>query len=188
MRTHRTLFALYLLFFGEVFRIEGAGRIQDSEDHDTDIGEDGRPHVGDTQSTQQQAGCLDGQSKDDVLVDDALGAAGNAHGEGDLGRVVIHQDDVGGLNGGVRAQSTHGDAHIHTGEDRGVVDAVAHEGQHLFGFLGGQELLDLVHLIAGQQAGVVLVDAQLCRDSLCHRLCVAGKHDGLADAGLLECP
>ena len=103
MRPHRTLFALYLLFLGEVFRIEGAGRIQDSEDHDADIGEDGRPHIGDTQSTQQQAGRLDGQSKDDVLVDDALGAAGNAHGEGDLGRVVIHQDDVGGLNGGVRA-------------------------------------------------------------------------------------
>ena len=33
---------------------------------------------------------------------------------------------------------------------------------------------------------MVLVDAQLCRDSLCHRLCVAGEHDGLADAGLLE--
>ena len=68
MRTHRTLFALYLLFFGEVFRIEGAGGVQDSEDHDADIGEDGHPHVGDTQSTQQQAGRLDGQSKDDVLV------------------------------------------------------------------------------------------------------------------------
>ena len=93
MRTHRTLFALYLLFLGEVFRVEGAGGVQNSEDHDADIGEDGRPHVGDTQSTQQQAGRLDGQSKDDVLVDDALGAAGNAHGEGDLGRVVIHQDD-----------------------------------------------------------------------------------------------
>ena len=39
MRPHRTLFALYLLFLGEVFRIEGAGRIQDSEDHDADIGE-----------------------------------------------------------------------------------------------------------------------------------------------------
>ncbi len=75
-------------------------------------------------------------------------------GEGDLGRVVIHQDDVGGLNGGVRTQSTHGDAHIRTGKDRGVVNTVAHEGQHLFGVLGSQELLDLVHLIAGQQAGV----------------------------------
>ena len=80
MRPHRTLFALYLLFLGEVFRIEGAGRVQDSEDHDADVGEDGHPHIGDTQSTQQQAGRLDGQSKDDVLVDDALGAAGNAHG------------------------------------------------------------------------------------------------------------
>ena len=63
MRTHRTLFALYLLFFGEVFRVEGAGGVQDSEDHDADVGEDGHPHVGDTQSTQQQAAPLMARAK-----------------------------------------------------------------------------------------------------------------------------
>ena len=29
------------VFLDKVFRVEGAGRIQDSEDHDADIGEDG---------------------------------------------------------------------------------------------------------------------------------------------------
>ena len=72
------------------------------------------------------------------------------------------------------------------GEDRGVVDAVAHEGQILLGPLLGDELLDLVHLVAGQQARMVLIEAQLCRDGLRHRLGVAGQHDRLADAGLLE--
>ena len=63
MRPHRTLFAFYLLFFGEVFRVEGAGGVQDREDHDADIGEDGHPHIGDTQSTQQQAGRLMARAK-----------------------------------------------------------------------------------------------------------------------------
>ena len=63
MRPHRTLFAFYLLFFGEVFRVEGAGRVQDSEDHDADVGKDGRPHIGDTQSTSSRQAALMARAK-----------------------------------------------------------------------------------------------------------------------------
>ena len=110
-----------------------------------------------TQSAEHQAGELDGQREDDVLVDDAEGAAGDAHGQRDLGRVVVHQDDVRGLNGGVRAQRTHGDAEVGAGQDGRVVDAVAHEGEVLFRAFGGEERFDLVHLVAGQQTGMVFV-------------------------------
>ena len=48
-----------------------------------------------------------------------VGAAGDAHGQSDLGRVVVHQDNVGGLNGSVGAQSAHGDADVGTGSERG---------------------------------------------------------------------
>ena len=39
--------------------------------------------------------------------------------------------------------STHGNADVRTGQNRGVIDAVAHKGEVLFGLLGGQKLLDL---------------------------------------------
>ena len=52
-----------------------------------------------------------------------LYTSGDAHGQCDLGRVVIHQHHVGGFNGGVGAQGTHGDAHSGAGQHRGVVDA-----------------------------------------------------------------
>ena len=47
------------------------------------------------------------------------------------------------------------------GQNRGVVDAVAHKGEVLIGLLGGQKLLYLIDLVAWQQASVVLVQAQL---------------------------
>ena len=68
-------------------------------------------------------------AKPDVLPGDAEGAAGDADGGGNLGGLVVHEHHVGGLDGGVGAQGAHGDAHIGPGEDGGVVDAVAHEGQ-----------------------------------------------------------
>ena len=177
-----------LVLPGKVFGVEGAGGVEDGQHHDADVGEDGGPHACQTQSAEDQAGELDGQREDDVLVDDAEGAAGDAHGQRDLGRVVVHQDDVRGLNGGVRAQRTHGDAEVGAGQDGRVVDAVAHEGEVLFRAFGGEERFDLVHLVAGQQTGMVFVQTQLIGDRSGYRLGVAGQHHGLADACGLQAP
>ena len=48
---------------------------------------------------------LDAQRKHDVLVHDAQGAAGDAHGKRDFGGVVIHQHHICGLDGGVRTSA-----------------------------------------------------------------------------------
>ena len=48
-----------LILLHEVLRVEGAGGVQDSEDHNADVREDGSPHIGDAQRAQQQAGRLD---------------------------------------------------------------------------------------------------------------------------------
>ena len=114
------------------------------------------------------------------------GAAGNAHSQRDFGGVVIHQHHVCGLDGSVRTQRTHGDAHVCAGKHRRVVDAVTHKGKVLLGLLFSQQLFDLVHLVTGQKTGVVLVQTQLLRYSLCHRLCIAGQHDRLAHTGSLQ--
>ena len=117
---------------------------------------------------------------------DAQGAAGNAHGKRDFGGVVIHQHHVCGFDGGVRTQRTHGDAHVCAGQHRCIVDAVTHKGKVFFGLLCSKQLFDLVHLVAGQKTGVVLVQTQLLRHRLRHRLCIAGQHDRLAHAGSLQ--
>ena len=64
---------------------------------------------------------------------------------------------VSGLNGSVRAKSAHCNAHIGTGQHRGIVDAVAHNGKVLFGPLCGEQRFDLVYLVARQQARMVFI-------------------------------
>ena len=79
-------------------------------------------------------------------------------------KVSVCSTGIGGLDGGIGAQAAHGDADVGPGEHRGVVDAVAHEGQ---GALGGdltQQSLHTGHLVGGEELGVYLVQAQL----LCH--------------------
>ena len=61
--------------------------------------------------------------------------------------IVVHQDHVGGLDGGVGAHGAHGDADVRPAEDRGVVDAVPHEGQLFPLRLVLQQLLHLFHLV-----------------------------------------
>ena len=154
------LFCVYVSF-GQVFGIQGAGGVEHGNDHHAHICKDGCPHSGNAQCTQQQAQCLDAQRKHDVLVHDAQGAAGDAHSQRDFGGVVIHQHHVCGLDGGVRTQRTHGDAHVCAGKHRRIVDAVTHKGKVLLGLLFSQQLFDLVYLVAGQKTGVVLVQTQL---------------------------
>ena len=78
-----------LILLHEVLRVEGAGGVQNSEDHNADVREDGGPHIGDAQRAQQQAGRLDGQCKDDILVDDALGTMAIGEGGGELAKQLL---------------------------------------------------------------------------------------------------
>ena len=144
MRPHRTLFALYLLFFGEVFRVESAGRIQDSEDHDADIGKDGQPHRRQSKGSQDQDRNLDGDGEDHILLGDRKRMAGDADHQGDLRRPVVHQHHVRGIDGGVTAHRAHGDSDIGPCEHRRVVDAITDEGQGAALPLRREEFLDPV--------------------------------------------
>ena len=102
----RHCFLLFILF-RQILGVQGTGGVEHSQHHHAHIGKDGGPHAGHADRAQHKAGELDGQCKHDVLVHDAQGAAGNAHGQCDLGRVVVHQDNVSGLDGSIGAQSTH---------------------------------------------------------------------------------
>ena len=50
---------------------------------------------------------LDADCEDDVLADNAHGAACNCHSFSHFVRVVIHEDDIGGFYGGITSGGTH---------------------------------------------------------------------------------
>ena len=108
--------------------LQRAHGVEDGEDGDAHVGEDGHPEGGEAEGGEQEDEHLDADGEEHVLAGDGEGAAGDADGLGDLRGLVVHQDDVGGLDGGVGAEGAHRDAEVRAGEDRGVVDAVAHEG------------------------------------------------------------
>ena len=109
------------------------------------------------------------------------------NGAGDVVGVVVHEHDVGGLDGGVRTHGAHGDADVGAGEHGCVVDAIAHEGELALAIgvaLGlGEKRLHLGHLVLGKQLGVHLVDAEFGGDGPGHGCAVAREHDGLLHAG-----
>ena len=95
-----------------VFNAQASDGIENSQYHHSYICEDSNPHIGDTQRTQDQADGLDCQRKYDVLVDDTQTFAGNPHSQGNLGRIVIHQDHVCSFNGCIRTKCSHGDTDV----------------------------------------------------------------------------
>ena len=160
--------------------VHGAHGVEDGDRRHAHVAEDREPHVRDADRRQREDEHLDADGEHDVLVHDAHGLARYADGAGDVARLVVHEDDVRGLDGGVRAHGAHGDAHIGAGEHGGVVDAVAHEGEVAAG--GVEDALHLLDLVAGQQLGVVFVQAEFCCDGARHLLAVAGEHNAAIDA------
>jgi hypothetical protein len=97
--------------------------------------------------------------------------------------LVVHQNHIRGLDGGVGAQRAHGDADVGSRQHRRVVDAVAHKGQLSAAGFRGQQLFGPVHLVGGQQLRVVFVHAQLSGNGCRHFLGVTGEHHRFPHAG-----
>ncbi len=101
--------------------------------------------------------------------------------------IGVFAADVGGLDGGVGAHGSHGDADVRPADEhRGVVDAVAHEGQLLSpaqSVLSSSSSSTFSTFPAGSNSAANLIDAQGLGHLVCHRLGVAGEHDGPMNTG-----
>ena len=115
-----------------MMRSQRTHSVEHGQHRDADIGKDGEPHRGQPERCQHQHSHLDTDGKDDILTGNAQGAPADADGIGYLRRLVVHQYDVGSLDGSIAAQTAHGDTDVGTRQHGGIVDAVAHEG-HLGG-------------------------------------------------------
>src|SRR6185437_3561548 len=100
----------------------------------------------------------DGGGDHQVRGDDPAGAAGQPDDGRDGGQVVAHDDDVGGVQGQVRAGPAHGGTGADGGQGRGVVNPIPGQ-QHLAP--GGFQVPDGLHLALGQQPGAHVSDAGL---------------------------
>ena len=101
-------------------------------------------------------------------------------------RVVIHQHNVGGFDGGVGAHGAHGDADIRPAQHGSVVDAVSHKRQLFPIRFFPQQLLHLFHFICREQLAERLIQSQRDGNLICHLFGVAGEHHALADAGRFQ--
>lgn len=156
---------------------------QSRRDHDDPHDLDGRKGkhgqaalVLEGQADQQGAGLRDvaGQDVQDELLDVVKHAAALLDGVEDAGKVVVGEDDVGGLLGDVRAALAHGDADVCALEGRRVVDAVARHGHEA---VAAVQRLDHAHLCLrgaardhqGQpRQPVDVVVAELVKVARCH--------------------
>lgn len=170
----------------QVLDTHRAHGVQDGDDRHTHVAKDGEPHIGDAERREHQNQQLNAQRKDDVLPNNRHGLARHADRAGDVGRLVVHEHDVGSLNCGVRAHGAHGNANVCAGEHGCVVDAVTDKGELALAALGCKQRLDALDLIAWHELRVKLVEPQLLGHRRRNLLAVAREHDGAFDAGSVQ--
>ena len=97
---------------------QGADRVENGYYHNADVCEYRGPHVGHTESDEQQAAEFDDQREADVLIYYADALAGYFDRLCDLERIVVHEHNVGSLDSGVGAHGTHRNADVRAAENR----------------------------------------------------------------------
>ncbi|MNH94214.1 hypothetical protein D3C73_468300 [compost metagenome] len=95
--------------------------------------------------------------------------------------MILHQDNVGGLNGAVGAFA-HRNAQLSSGKCRSVVNTIANHGDTS----SGRQFLDLVDLLLRQETGVPIRDACRLGYSLSCTCVITGQHDRMFNPGLVQ--
>lgn len=116
------------------------------------------------------------EGDDEVLADDASGAAAEVVGVADVFEAVVHEDDVGLFECGVGAAGAHGDADMGGGEGGGVVDTITDHGDAaaLTG-PGG----DGGHFLFRAEFGADFVEVEMALEVIGRGMAVAGEGDGM---------
>ena len=115
----------------------------------------------------------------------------NADRLDDLRRIVIHKDDICRLNSRVGAKGSHRYTQVCNSQNRRVVDSVADKSKRgagtCLGVLLSNELLHMRHFVFRQELRMYLIKAHFLRHAFRHRSDIAGQHDCLHNACLLQC-
>lgn len=68
----------------EIFDKQSTYSVQNGQNHDTDVGENGHPHVGDTKCAENQASNFDADGKPNIFFDDCQTLARDLDAFGNL--------------------------------------------------------------------------------------------------------
>jgi len=97
------------------------------------------------------------EGNDEVLADDGAGLAAESISGEEVFEAIVHEDDVGLLEGGIGSAGAHGDAHVGGGEAWGIVDSVADHGD---GLAGLHQVLDGADFIFGAEFGADVIEVE----------------------------
>ena len=162
---------------------EEAQRVGDDDERRAFVEDDGGSDADEPDEGGRDQEGDHAEAEEQVLADDPAGLAAETDDDRELGEVVAHERDVGGLEGDVGAGGTHGDADGGVGQGGGVVDAVADHGDLA---LLGAEPFDGGDLVLGHQVAPGIGEADLAGDRLGDELVVAREHDRPPDADRLQ--
>lgn len=131
------------------------GRAEHEEAQSVEADQDGTAFVADDAEGEREGETqggddeneYDGAGEDEVLIEDAAGAAGVGEEEGDVFEAVAHEDDIGGFHGDIGAGGTHGHAQVGHSEGWGIVDSVANHHDGAF----AAELADDAEFVLGEE-------------------------------------
>ena len=121
----------------------------------------------------------EGESAEQVLVDDADGAGGEHEQIGEAAEVVRHEGDVRGVDGDIVPEGAHGDSEIAFREGGRVVQSVADDHDPAS---GGFEGADVGEFAFREAVGFEIGDADVGGDVLGDFRPVSGEHDEIGDA------
>ena len=120
-------------------------------------------------------------------MDDAHRLARDPHGRCNFRRVIVHEHDIGRLDGGVGAHRAHRDTDIGAREHGCVVDAIADERElSRLTLLLREQFLDFFHLVLRQELAMDFVEGKLARNIRRDDVVVARQHDGFLHAICME--
>ena len=94
----------------------------------------------------------------------------------------MHQHNIGSLDGRIGTHGAHGNSHIGTAENGGIIDSVSRKGQLLSSPHGRKELFHLLYLVRRKKLAVKGIHPQLRAYLLRRGAAVAGQHHQLLHA------
>lgn len=154
--------------------MENTESAEDGEESDAGVSEDSEPHIGKTKEASNENDNFNSDSKDKVLVNNVFCKISKREKVGEFGEIIIHDDDVGGFNGGFGASCSHGNTDIGATKSGRIVNAVTDKNC----WCGFGDSFKAVELVSRQHFGVNMVDAELVPYGLSDGVFVAGKHIG----------
>ena len=112
--------------FLPTLHMQGSHGVKYSKHGHADICKNSHPHGCQSKQRQYQHGYFNANGKPYILLGNRQCTTSYADGKCYLRWLIVHQYDISSLDGSIATQTSHCDTYIGTGQDRSIVDTIAH--------------------------------------------------------------